>query len=187
MTERKPPSMSYTSWIDQQIMEAEKRGVFDNLPGMGKPLPERTEADSGQAWLRDYLRREGVPTEELLPTPLRLRKEAERLAAGVRHLRSEQDVRDAVQELNRRIMKWRQAPTGSPIFVPLVNEEQLAAAWRAGRSAAPPAAAPPAATPPAATPAGTGPHPRDSAASPPAGSAPARPRWWRRRGRPGRI
>ena len=41
MTERKPPGMSFTSWIDQQINEATERGLFDNLPGAGKPLPDR--------------------------------------------------------------------------------------------------------------------------------------------------
>ena len=78
MTERKPPDLSFTSWIDRQINEAAERGAFDNLPGAGKPLPKRTQADAAQAWLRDYLRREGVSADELLPTPLRLRKETER-------------------------------------------------------------------------------------------------------------
>src|ERR671924_901972 len=55
MTERKPPETSFTSWVDQQIAEAEKRGAFDNLPGAGKPIPRRGGTD---AWLRDYLRRE---------------------------------------------------------------------------------------------------------------------------------
>lgn len=29
--------MSFTSCIDQQIAGAEKGGVFDDLPGVGKP------------------------------------------------------------------------------------------------------------------------------------------------------
>ena len=73
MTERKPPDMSFTSWIDQQIGEAQERGEFDNLPGAGKPLPRRSGADDGLAWVRELLRREGLPTDELLPTPLKLR------------------------------------------------------------------------------------------------------------------
>jgi hypothetical protein len=89
MTDRKPAGMSFTSWIDQQINQAAERGTFDDLPGAGKPLPKRDE-DAGQAWLREYLRREGVPTEELLPTPLRLRKETERLAENVPEMRTEQ-------------------------------------------------------------------------------------------------
>jgi hypothetical protein len=43
--------MSFTSWIDQQISEAEERGCFDNLPGAGQPLPNpkfRRPADRAQ-------------------------------------------------------------------------------------------------------------------------------------------
>ena len=39
MTEQKPPGMSWESWIEQQIREAREAGLFDNLPGAGKPLP----------------------------------------------------------------------------------------------------------------------------------------------------
>src|SRR6185437_5169612 len=92
--------------------------------------PRGDEADDGQAWLRDYVRREGVPSEALLPLPLRLRKEAERLAEAAPMLGSEQAVRDAVAELNGRIMEWRRIPVGPPVFVPLADEEALAARWR---------------------------------------------------------
>lgn len=129
MTERKPPDISFTSWVDQQINQAAERGAFDNLPGAGKPLPNRGEAD-GQAWLREYLRREGVSAEELLPTPLKLRKEIERLAGTVQDLRSEQEVRDIVAGLNRRIMDWRRIPVGPPVFLRLVDAEMMVSKWR---------------------------------------------------------
>jgi hypothetical protein len=160
MTERKPPGMSFTSWIDQQISEAEERGAFDNLPGMGKPLPYRGE-DDGQAWVREWLRREGVSADVLLPTPLKLRKEAARLAETVHSLGSEQEVRDVVADLNRRIMEWRKIPLGPPIFVPLVNEVEMLGLWREHQPAAPPAS------------------PADAGAA--RAAAPARHRWWRRR------
>src|SRR5215469_16566440 len=102
MTERKPQSMSFNTWIDQQIAEAEKRGVFDNLPGAGKPLPLKPHdgVDYGQAWVRDYARREGVAAEEFLPTPLRLRKEIEQLTESVGEMASEEEVREIVGDLN---------------------------------------------------------------------------------------
>jgi DnaJ homologue, subfamily C, member 28, conserved domain len=148
MTERKPPGMSFTSWIDQQITEAEERGAFDNLPGAGKPLPKRREDDDGQAWLREKLRREGVSADELLPTPLKLRKEIERLADAVPGMSSEQEVRDIAGELNRRIVAWRRFPVGPSIFVALVNTEAMVARWHEAHPAAgsqAPSAAPPAA------------------------------------------
>jgi hypothetical protein len=169
MTERKPPDMTFTSWVDKQIQEAAERGAFDNLPGAGKPIPNRGDEDAAQAWLRDYVRREGVPTEDLLPTPLRLRKESARLAETVQDLASEAEVRDIVTELNQRIMEWRRIPLGPPIFVPLVDEENMISNWREGQAANP-----------AATSAIE--EIREAALA-----EPARPRWWQRFSRAGRL
>ncbi len=175
MTERKPTGMSFRTWIDEQISAAAERGAFDNLPGAGKPLPKRDEADDGQAWLRDYLRREGVPADVLLPTPLKLRKERARLAETVHTFRSEQEVREVVAELNHRIMEWRRIPLGPPIFVPLVDEDTMVATWRAAQPG------------PAhrAQPGQPGPPDPSSAPSARTSEAPgSRPLpWWRRRKR----
>jgi hypothetical protein len=161
MTERKPTGMSFRTWIDEQISAAAERGAFDNLPGAGKPLPKRDEADDGQAWLRDYLRREGVSADVMLPTPLKLRKESARLAETVQALRSEQDVREVVAELNHRIMEWRRIPIGPPIFVPLVDEEAMVVTWREAQ-----------------------PPPVEATSAAAAPEAPRRrPQWWRRRPR----
>jgi Domain of unknown function (DUF1992) len=130
VTERKPAGQSFTSWVDQQIQEAQDRGAFDDLPGTGKPLP-RYAGDDSERWLREYLRREGVSAEELLPTPLKLRKERARLLESVPELESEADVTDAVSELNRRIAEWRRIPLGPPIFVALVDRDEMIARWRA--------------------------------------------------------
>jgi Domain of unknown function (DUF1992) len=167
MTERKPPGTSFTSWVDQQVNEAAERGAFDDLPGAGKPLPKRPEADDGQAWLRDYLRREGVSAEELLPTPLKLRKEVERLTGMVQDLRCEQEVREVVSELNRRIIQWRRIPVGPPVFLPLVDAEAMVGRWRDARSAA----------------STSSPAPADQRIT---DSDPPRPRWWHRRRHGGR-
>jgi Domain of unknown function (DUF1992) len=133
MTERKPANMSFTSWIDKQIAEATERGAFDNLPGAGKPIPRHDDEDAAQAWLRSYLSREGVSAEALLPAPLRLRKAIDRLAAEAAAMRSEQEVREAVGELNSQIREWRRIPLGPPVFVPLVDEGAMVSRWRAAQ------------------------------------------------------
>jgi hypothetical protein len=143
MTERKPPPMKFATWIDQQVADAERRGVFENLPGAGKPLnirPGAADGDFGAAWALDYARREGVPPEEMLPTPLRLRREIERLAETAGEFRSEAEVREAAADLNRRIVEWRRIPVGPPVHVRLVSADDLVARWRkaeAARSARP--------------------------------------------------
>jgi DnaJ homologue, subfamily C, member 28, conserved domain len=167
MTERKPAGTSFTSWIDRQISEAAQRGAFDDLPGAGKPLPKRDGADDGQAWLREYLRREGVSAEELLPTPLKLRKEAERLTGTVHDLGTEQEVREAVAELNRRIIQWRRIPEGPPVYLRLLDEDMLVRKWHDGQVSSPSSPLPPSAPP--TVPASHG----------PAGTPPPRRGWWR--------
>jgi hypothetical protein len=143
MTERKPGGMTFTSWIDQQIAEATERGAFDNLPGAGKPIPHRGDEDAAQAWLREYLRKEGVSAEALLPAPLRLRKAVDRLANDVVGMRSEEEVREAVGELNHQIREWRRIPVGPPIFVPLVDEDAMVGRWHAARPSPAVPSAPP--------------------------------------------
>jgi hypothetical protein len=165
MTERKPLNVSFTSWIDQQIDEAAGRGAFDRLPGAGRPLPKWDGTSGGEAWLQGYLRREGVSTEDLLPTPLRLRKEIERLTANVGELHTEQQVRELAAELNRQIVQWRKIPEGPPVYLRRVDAEALVARWRE-----------------------THPLASDQAPAPAAGKRKrpalkrsARRRWWRRR------
>ena len=163
--------MSFPTWIDQQIADAEQRGVFDELPGKGKPLNLKpTGGDYGDAWVRDYARREGVQPDEFLPTPLRLRREIERLTEEVGEFRSEAEIREVASDINRRIVEWRRIPVGPPIHVRLVNADDLVARWRAARATRP------------VTQGSADPGPPKSETSPAAQENKRRRlRWWRRR------
>ena len=92
-----------------------------------------------------------MSAEELLPTPLRLRKEVERLTGTVQDLRSEQDVREVVAGLNQRILQWRRIPEGPPVYLPLVDEETMVARWRDARPDRPSGAGCPRHEPPRAS------------------------------------
>lgn len=129
--------MSFESWVDKQIREATERGEFDNLPGAGKPLPGAGKPNEEQWWLKNYLRREGLSAEALLPTPLQLRKEIDRLPETVRGLRTEKEVREVVARLNREIVDWLRAPTGPQVPVRPVSVDDVVAQWRAERPAVP--------------------------------------------------
>lgn len=137
----------YESVIDKQIRMAEERGDFADLPGKGRPLPGLDGPDDEDWWIRSWVRREGVPSEALLPTPLQLRKEIERLPDTVRDLRDEEAVRAVVSDLNRRIAQWLRAPSGPAIPVRRVDADAVVHQWRRARPAPPPA--PPAAPAPA--------------------------------------
>jgi DnaJ-like protein len=130
----------YESVIDQQIRMAEERGDFADLPGKGKPLPGLDGPDDENWWIKSYIRRAELPSDALLPTPLQLRKEAERLPETVRDLPSEQAVLAAVAELNRRIAQWLRAPSGPAVPVRLVDADAVVQEWRQRRPSPPPAA-----------------------------------------------
>lgn len=131
MTERKPPRATFESWVETQIRGAYERGEFENLAGAGKPIPGRGGDDW---WVRGYLEREGLSADDLLPEPLRLRKDIERLPDAVRALRTEREVRDEVARLDRRIAAWLRNPTGPRIPIRRVDADEVVARWRADRA-----------------------------------------------------
>ena len=138
---RKPFGTSFETWIDKQIREATERGEMDNLPGAGKPLPGAGQPHDEQWWIKNYLKREGLTAEAMLPTPLQLRKEIERLPETVAELRSERQVREVVADLNHRIVEWMRSPSGPPIRVGKVDGDAVVEEWKAARPV--PQAAPP--------------------------------------------
>ncbi|RVW03571.1 DnaJ family domain-containing protein [Rhodococcus spongiicola] len=131
MVERKPLRATFESWVEKQIRGAYERGELDNLEGAGKPIP----AGGGEDWwVRGYLRREGLSADDLLPEPLRLRKDIERLPAAVRRDRTEREVRDEVARLNRRIVTWLRNPSGPHVPIGRVDADEVVERWRAERA-----------------------------------------------------
>lgn len=131
MTERKPVGVDFESWVDRKIREATERGEFENLPGAGKPLPGAGNPYHDEnTWLRDYLRREGVSGDALLPPSLLLRRDVERLPETVRDAASEPEVRATVAELNRRIVDWLRMPIGPQVPIAPVDADAVVREWR---------------------------------------------------------
>lgn len=125
----------HETFVERQIRLAQERGEFDDLPGNGKPLPGLDGPDDENWWLKGYLRREGLSIEPLLPTPLQLRREIERLPDTVAGLPDEQSVRSLVRELNRRIAEWLRAPVGPTVPVAPVDVETVVARWHTDSAA----------------------------------------------------
>ncbi len=129
MTSRKPPSMSTQEWIDYQLREAEKAGEFDNLVGAGKPLKLADQHDPDW-WVKDFIRRENIDTEALLPVPVLLRKEKAQVREKVAKMRRESEVRDYLEDLNKRIVLAIRDTTGPVIPVGKVDAEAALTQWR---------------------------------------------------------
>lgn len=134
MTERKKPGVSFESFVDKQIREAQEHGAFENLEGAGKPIP--AGAHDELWWIKGYLQRENLSTDALLPESLQLRKEIEKLPSTLIDLRFEDSVREALRDLNARVVAWIRVP--SPPLIPLspVDVEVWVDRWKINRAAA---------------------------------------------------
>ncbi|MFD3720183.1 DUF1992 domain-containing protein [Streptomyces sp. NPDC058674] len=129
MTERKPPGVSFESFVDRQIGEAAARGDFEKLPGYGKPLASLDAPYDELWWIKGKLHREGFSA---LPPALALRKEAEDAREAVRAARSERRVREVLAEINDKIRAaLRMPPPGPPLNLTEFDVEHEVAAWRA--------------------------------------------------------
>lgn len=128
MTERKPPGVSFETWVDKQIREAEQRGEFAELAGAGKPLASLDTPYDELWWIKGKMHREGLSA---LPPTLVLRKAAEDAMVAVGRARSERQVRAILAEINERIAEaLRRPPQGPPLNRGLFDVEQVVADWR---------------------------------------------------------
>jgi hypothetical protein len=126
----------YESRIDRQIREAQERGDFDDLPGTGKPIPDRGELHDENWWIKDLVRREQLTG--IAPATLRVRKEIEDLTQRLDAEQFEATVRRLVADLNERIDQARRGLLeGPPVAVTPLALEAVVAAWRARRTRQP--------------------------------------------------
>lgn len=133
MTERKPPGVSFESWVDRQIREAEARGEFAELPGVGKPLSEGPDTSYDELWwVKQKMAREGL---SVLPPTLALRKEAEDALAAAHKAPSEGAVRRILTEINAKIRDMMfKPPPGPPLGLKPYDVDEVVRQWREARA-----------------------------------------------------
>jgi Domain of unknown function (DUF1992) len=132
MTERKPPGVSFETWVERQIREATERGEFDNLPGAGKPIADLDKPHDELWWVKQKLRRENL---SYLPPTIALRKEAEDTLLAASQAASEAQVRRIVADINRKILDGnRKAASGPPLNLMPFDVERVVRTWRERRA-----------------------------------------------------
>jgi Domain of unknown function (DUF1992) len=174
VTERKPPGITWETWIDRQIRVGMENGAFDGLPGRGKPMRDLDRPRDEMWWVRDKVRRENLTH---VPPTVQVRRELDAALAAIAAAPSEAVVRDTVARINERVRWVNSRPTeGPPSTVAPLDADAEVAAWRAaraGRVAEAPTPAPVA-------------GPEDADAGPaddqPTARAGRGRRWWRRSG-----
>lgn len=128
MTERKPPGVSFESFVDKQIRDAEARGDFSALPGAGRPLTGDDTTYDELWWIKQKMAREGM---SVLPPTLALRKEAEDALAAAAAAPSERVVRKIITEINTKIREMMfKPPPGPPLGLKPYDVETVIREWR---------------------------------------------------------
>jgi hypothetical protein len=113
---------------EERIRAAQADGQFDNLPGLGQPIPGIDEPHDELWWVKAKLKREGLQS---LPPALELRLDVERTLARVGNLTRESDVRREVAALNERIRKQSFGVTwGPPVDVQPLDLDEFLDQWR---------------------------------------------------------
>ena len=120
-------------WVDLQVRRAMERGEFDDLPGAGKPIRGLDGNHDPNWWVKSLIEREQI--SGVLPPALALRKEDAELDGALDREASEDGVRRAVEDFNRRVVDARrQLLGGPPVVTPTRDPEREVVAWRARRA-----------------------------------------------------
>jgi len=128
MTKRKPPGLSWESWIDNQICGAEERGAFANRPGAGKPIPDLDKPFDEMWWVKAKLRREGL--SYMLPS-VALRKDAHDALEAASRAKSEAEVRQLIDDVNQKVREAnRRGIPGPSLMLMPFDVEQVVRDWR---------------------------------------------------------
>jgi hypothetical protein len=133
MAERKPPDASWESWVESQIRIAMEQGAFDNLPGAGKPLPDRGQDQDELWWVKQLIQREQI---SFAPPSLELLRKVEKELAAIEKLPEEAAVRGRIEALNLEIAKLNATVLeGPPTRLGKLDVDQIVARWRRARQA----------------------------------------------------
>ncbi|MCP4190701.1 MAG: DUF1992 domain-containing protein [Planctomycetaceae bacterium] len=121
MAVRKPVGEKWDSFVERQIREAEARGEFGNLPGLGKPCAAMDEPFTQNDWLKKKLQRERLSA---LPPSLQIKYDIEQTLARLAEVTCEAEVVRQLELLNERIRRanlsstWGPASTAMELDIP---------------------------------------------------------------------
>jgi hypothetical protein len=87
--------------VEERIRKAQEEGLFDDLPGKGKPLNLKDDSHIPPALRVSYkiLRNAGV-----LPPEMQLRRDVSDLKDLLNRARTEKEARDIIEEINEKVL-----------------------------------------------------------------------------------
>ena len=119
--------MTFESWVERQIREAQERGAFENLTGAGKPLSDDGDGYDELWWIKRKVREEGLSFTTAGTRPAPGGRAAVRVAAGHDLRAAAEGTRRGAQALI--LAEWRR-PQETSVYPPRrVDVEALVEEW----------------------------------------------------------
>lgn len=116
------------AYVETAIQQAMREGAFDDLPGAGKPIEGLGTHHDPDWWIRRKIQTEDL--RGLGPAALTLRVEDREFEQRMDALTRETDVREAVEDFNRRVKHARlQLLGGPPVVTALRDADAEVQAW----------------------------------------------------------
>ncbi|BCW20490.1 DUF1992 domain-containing protein [Pseudarthrobacter enclensis] len=116
------------------VRDAMAQGKFDNLKYAGKPIPGLGESYDPDWWVKGLLQRENI--SGLGPPAILLRTEDAGLDHQLDGQYTEQQVRELLEDFNRRVIDARRQLQGGPPVVTRTRDvDAEVERWRARRAA----------------------------------------------------
>ncbi|MBT2249183.1 DUF1992 domain-containing protein [Arthrobacter sp. BHU FT2] len=116
------------------VRDAMAQGKFDNLKYAGKPIPGLGESYDPDWWVKGLLQRENI--SGLGPPAILLRTEDAGLDHQLDGQYTEQQVRELLEDFNRRVIDARrQLQGGPPVITRTRDIDAEVERWRARRAA----------------------------------------------------
>ena len=130
----KPPGMRALPYLERRILEAQRDGEFDDLPGRGKPDPALSKASDPLWWVKEMMARENL--SGALPPALEIRRELEETLAGLERVRHIDKAREKLEKLNAEIRRLNaHAHSGPPTNLSPVDIDETLERWKQRREA----------------------------------------------------
>lgn len=121
--------------VEYLIRDAMNQGKFDNLKYAGKPIPGLGEHYDPDWWVKGLIQRERL--SGIGPPAILLRIEDSELDAKLDHQYTDKQVRDILEDFNKRVIEARrQLQGGPPVITRLRDVEAEVEKWRQRRAAA---------------------------------------------------
>lgn len=123
---------------ESKIAEALREGQFDDLPGLGQPIPDLDEGWDETRWLREKLKAENL---RAMPPAWAIRRWAGEESAKLLEIDDESVLRKRIEAFNAELVnRMRNVLWGPPVDVAPIDVEAIIASRRARPSASSPTA-----------------------------------------------